>query len=114
MCAKELITEYSQELNHEKVSAGQLLVFGSFSGIRKAQEYASLIGMRYIPPTTPSKPKPAVAPSAAAHKPARSHQPGLSAHDTDKELAKWRNIAIGAVVLASGALLFTWLTKKHA
>jgi hypothetical protein len=81
----------------------------------KAQEYASLIGMRYIPPTTPSKPRPAVAPSAAAHRPALSHhQPGTSAHDTDKELAKWRNIAIGAVVLASGAVLLTWLTKKHA
>ena len=34
--------------------------------------------------------------------------------ETDKELAKWRNIAIGAVALATGALLFTWLTKKHA
>jgi hypothetical protein len=83
--------------------------------IFKAQEYATLIGMRYIPPTTPSKPRPAVAPSAAAaHRPAMSHQSGASSHDTDKELAKWRNIAIGALVLASGAFVFTWLTKKHA
>ena len=70
--------------------------------------------MRYIPPTTPSKPKPAVAPSAAALKPTRSHEPGVSAQETDKELAKWGKIAIGALVLAGGAVLVTWLTKKHA
>ena len=57
MCAKELITEYSQELNHEKVLCFVCLVHSDADGLHKRRKSTrrSLVCATFLPRRPPSR-----------------------------------------------------------